>query len=72
MELDLEQAHAWIVGELARRRPVADSMAALIDRCEAECPHPDWAKLRDLPYGDLAPLLAWVQTRMALVFFTMD
>jgi hypothetical protein len=27
--------HGWIVGDLARRRPVAESMAALIDHCEA-------------------------------------
>src|SRR5262249_6170830 len=51
----------WIVGELARRRPVAESIASLIDQCEAARPHPDWAKLRALPYADLSPLLKWVQ-----------
>lgn len=61
MELDLGETHNWIVGELARRRPVAQSMAALIDHCEAARPHPDWAKLRALPYADLSPLLEWVQ-----------
>ena len=61
MGLDLGQMHGWIVGELARRRPVAESMAALIDRCEASRPHPDWAKLRALPYADLSPLVDWVQ-----------
>jgi hypothetical protein len=53
--------HGWIVGELARRRPVAESMAALIDQCEASGPHPDWAKLRALPYADLSRLLDWLQ-----------
>ncbi len=61
MGLHLGQMHGWIVGELARRRPVAESMAALIDQCEATRPHPDWAKLRGLPYDDLSPLIDWVQ-----------
>lgn len=62
MELDLAEMHAWIVAELARRRPIAESMTALIDRCDAECPHPDWAAFRELPFGDVSPLLDWVQT----------
>jgi hypothetical protein len=53
--------HNWIVGELAHRRPVANSMAALIDQCETARPHPDWAKLRALPYADLSPLIEWIQ-----------
>lgn len=61
MGLDLEQMHDWIVGELARRRQFAESMAALIGHCEAACPHPDWAKLRALSYADLSPLWEWVQ-----------
>ena len=61
MGLDLLRMHGWIVGELARRRPVAESMAALIDQCEVARPHPDWAKLRALPYADLSPLLEWVR-----------
>lgn len=61
MGLDLGQMHGWIVGELARQRPVAEVMAALIDQCEAIRPHPDWARLRALPYADLSPLVDWVQ-----------
>lgn len=61
MGLDLEQSRGWIVAGLARGRPVAESMAALIDQCEAARPHPDWAKLRTLPYADLSALLEWVQ-----------
>ena len=61
MGLDLGQSHGWVVAELVCRRPVADSMATLIDQCEAAYPHPDWAKLRALPYSDLSPLLEWVQ-----------
>ena len=61
MGLELGQVYGWIAGEFARRRPIAESMAALIDRCEASCPHPDWATLRTLPYADLSPLVDWVQ-----------
>ena len=61
MELDLGQSHGWVVSELARRRPVAESMAALMGLCEAAHPHPDWAKLRALSYSDLSPLLEWVK-----------
>jgi hypothetical protein len=59
--LDLAQIHGWIVNELARCRPVAESMTVLIDHCEAARPHPDWAKLRSLPYADLSALFEWVQ-----------
>jgi hypothetical protein len=61
MGLDLGQMHGWIVGELARRRSVAESMASLIDQCEAAHPHSDWNKLRALPYSDLSVLLDWIQ-----------
>ncbi len=60
MGLDLGQIHGWLAAELARGRPVAESMAALIDQCEASRPHPDWARLRTLPYADLSPLAAWL------------
>lgn len=61
MGLDLAQMHRWIVREFARMRPVLESMASLIDQCEAARPHADWASLRALPYGDLSPLVEWVQ-----------
>jgi HEAT repeats len=59
--LDFGQMHGWIVDELTRRRPVAESMTSLIDQCDAARPHPDWAKLGTLPYADLSPLHKWVQ-----------
>jgi hypothetical protein len=59
--LDLGRSHSWIVAELARGRQVAESMAALIDQCEAAHPHPDWARLRVLPYADLSSLLEWLR-----------
>lgn len=62
MELDLTEENGWIVAELARRRPIAISMAALIDHCEALCPHPDWDKLRGLPYGNISPLVDWIES----------
>jgi hypothetical protein len=61
MSLDLGKMHGWIESELTKRRSVAESMAALIAECEAAYAHPDWDKLRTLPYGDLSPLLKWVQ-----------
>lgn len=61
MGLNLGLTHGWIVTELERRRPVAEAMASLIDRCEAEHPHPDWTILRALPYSDLSSLVEWVQ-----------
>ena len=59
--MDLARMYHWIVAELARRRPVAESMSLLIDQCEAACPHPNWARLRALPYADLDPLVVWVE-----------
>jgi hypothetical protein len=59
--LDLGRMHGWIVGELSRNRPVAESMAALIDECEAARPHPDWRRLRSLPFADLSALTMWMQ-----------
>lgn len=61
MGIDLAQMHDWIVAEFARRRPVADSMAALIEQCEEAKPHSDWAKMRVLPFADLMRLIKWVQ-----------
>jgi hypothetical protein len=60
MGLSLGQMRDWIVEELSRCRPVSDSMASLIDSCETASPHPDWAKLRAVPYGDLSSLLEWL------------
>jgi hypothetical protein len=60
VELDLLKAYGWIVDELARCRPTNDSMADLVDLCQAASPHPDWSRLRSLPYGDLSHLSDWV------------
>ena len=38
MGLDHADAHGWVVEELARRRPVAEAMSALIGRCAAALP----------------------------------
>jgi hypothetical protein len=59
--VDLARMYHWIVSELAQHRPVAESMRRLIDQCEAACPHPNWARLRALPYADLGPLVRWVE-----------
>jgi hypothetical protein len=60
MGLDLREMHGWIVSEFARCRSIAESMACVIDRCEAARPHEDWARLRALPYDDLSSLKAWL------------
>lgn len=60
MSLKLSQTFDWVAAELGRQRPVAESMAALIDQCEGAHPHPDWGKLRALPYADVEPVSAWV------------
>ncbi|MHB1557244.1 MAG: hypothetical protein ACYC61_07175 [Isosphaeraceae bacterium] len=60
-ELDLGHLHGWILDELASERPIGESMARLIDRCEGARPHPDWVGLRALRYDDLEPLVQWVQ-----------
>src|SRR5262245_46303283 len=62
MALDLGELHRWIESEAARRRIPGDSMADLIDQCEALQPHPDWAEFRSLPYNDLSPLATWIET----------
>jgi hypothetical protein len=61
MVLDLALIHPWIQNELTARRPVAEAMDRLIDRCERRRPHPDWADFRRLPFGDLFPVLEWLQ-----------
>ena len=61
MSLSLGQMHDWIVAELAARRPVAESMARLIDECEARKPHADWTKFRELDFADLTELVEWME-----------
>lgn len=60
MPSDLVILFDWIVEESRIRRPVEESMAALIDYCEDRQPHPDWALFRDLHYGDLSALTSWL------------
>jgi hypothetical protein len=59
--LDLGETHGWIVGELARRRSIDDSMAELVGFCQSASPHPDWESFRSLPYADLSPLIEWLR-----------
>lgn len=61
MPLDLGRMHAWIVAELAAERPVAESMARLIDECEAAHPHADWPRFRELDYADLTNVVEWIE-----------
>ncbi len=61
MSIDLAEAHGWAAAEVASGRPIDESMRRLIDKCSAAVAHPDWAELRQLPFEDLAPLLAWIE-----------
>jgi hypothetical protein len=55
---------SWFAGFLKKSldsgRPIDALMSELIDRCELARPHSDWAKLRTLPYDELAPLADWL------------
>ena len=61
MGLDLGEMHGWILAELRRRRSVGESVMALIEKCEAARPHPDWARLRRLAYDNLSELREWIR-----------
>jgi hypothetical protein len=61
MGLDLAESFGWIVSELAAKRSIADSMHRIIDQCAAAHPHPDWQRLRALPYDDLRKLSEWFE-----------
>jgi hypothetical protein len=61
MDLDLSTTHGWIKEELAANREVTVSMNSIIDRCENAFPHDDWKDLRQLAYGDLGSLPAWIE-----------
>jgi hypothetical protein len=60
MAMSLGAMCRWIRAEIPNRRPVAEAMADLITQCEVAHPHPDWAKLRPLPYGDVEDLEVWL------------
>lgn len=61
MGADMFVMYDWIVEELRRDRPVSQSMASLIDQCEAIRPHADWTKLRMLDYANVAPVVDWIR-----------
>ena len=61
MDFDLDKMHGWLVAEYAPQRPIGESMHTLIDHCDLLRPHPDWAKLRALPYSDLSGLREWIE-----------
>jgi hypothetical protein len=60
MELDLAQAFGWVTDTLAGDRPVGQSMRRLVGVCADAYPHRDWNRLRELPFGDTAPLREWI------------
>src|SRR5690349_2467658 len=60
MRFEYGKAYGWVVEELAQSRPIAQAMESLIAQCEAAYPHPDWERLRTLPYADLSPLVEWI------------
>lgn len=63
MSLQLSEMFDWITKELARQRPVTESMSTLIDQCESAHPHADWEKLRTLPYAEVESLAGWLEAQ---------
>lgn len=61
MRFEYGKAYSWVVEELAQIRPVEQAMESLIAQCEDAYPHPDWERLRALPYADLSPMTEWLQ-----------
>ena len=61
MRFEYGKAYRWVVEELAQSHPVEQAMESLIAQCEAAYPHPDWERLRALPYADISPLSEWLQ-----------
>lgn len=60
MGIDLSKAHALVVAEVRRPGTVDAAMERLLDWCESEHPHPDWKKLRTLPFGQLDSMVDWL------------
>ena len=61
MPLDFDATDEVIAARLAGDGSLTDDMAAVIARCEAITPHPDWQRLRGVAYeADLPPLTVWV------------
>jgi hypothetical protein len=59
--LELQSISGWIQAELRHGRPIDESMAGLLDRCDSAHPHPDWDRFRALPFADLDPLVNWLR-----------
>ncbi|HEY2250657.1 MAG TPA: hypothetical protein VGH74_06335, partial [Planctomycetaceae bacterium] len=60
--MNFAASYGWIKEELRANRRVSDSMNSIIDRCANAFPHEGWKELRELPYGDLVSLQAWIET----------
>ncbi len=58
--MDLSWIDGFLKTSLGSGQSIDRLMSGLIDRCEAARPHADWARLRALPYDDLAPLIDWL------------
>lgn len=62
----LQSAADTIEGLLISRAPVPQGMTALLDWCEAQYPHPEWAAFRELDYSaEAARLREWVVALLA-------
>jgi len=61
MPLDFDATDDVIATRLSQRASLNEDMRAVIDRCEATSPHPDWSRLRSLDYeADLPLLRDWI------------
>lgn len=61
MGLDLAKTVEWMLRELADTTPLDQSMHRIIDQCAAARPHPDWRRLRALPFSETASSQQWIE-----------
>lgn len=58
---DVNLLYKSLLGAIAARGTIGQRMHAVIDECERQLPHPDWACLRLVDFdADLAPLTRWL------------
>jgi hypothetical protein len=61
MGLDHAGVFATILRCLESPAALSIKMGLVIDACESGVKHPDWSKLRALPYDDLGAMQAWIR-----------
>lgn len=58
---DFDMLYKSLLGAIAATGTIGQRMHAVIDECERQLPHPDWACLRRIDFdADLVPLTRWL------------